>query len=267
MSADMNELELDIHRYVDDALDTKKRVRIEQAMQADAGFASKIDAYSRQCEGLKVLFAALPDMHTRVMHAERSFQFPAFRIPRFHQGALAASLLLLGGVGGWSGALMTAGIDDGVYYAGRADQVAMEGFSAHRVFVVDRRHPVEVGREEEAHLVAWLSNRMEREILAPDFSSAGLELVGGRLLPSADGPSAQLMYENLHGDRVTLYLRAGRSEPEDGIIEKNGDLQAVLWSSHELDYAVIGGVDTSQLLALSKITGLKSMKDTGKIET
>lgn len=267
MSADMNELELELHRYVDGALDAEGCARIEQAMQADADFAGKVEAFRRQREGLQMLFAALPETNAKTVRTERAFRLPAFRMPQLRQGALAASLLLVGAAGGWSGAVMTAGLDDGVLYAGRGDQVAMEGFSAHRVFVVDQRHPVEVGREEEAHLIAWLSNRMEREILAPDFSSAGLELVGGRLLPSADGPSAQLMYENTRGDRVTLYLRAGRSEPEDGVIERNGDLQAVLWSSHDLDYAVIGGVETGQLLALSKLTGLKTMKDAGETET
>jgi anti-sigma factor RsiW len=266
MSADVHDLERDlrfeqdVHRYVDCALDAEGRARIERAMQDDAALARKVEAFRRQRDGLQKLFAALPDTRARIADAPQRRQPPLFRLPRLRDGAIAASLLAAGAIGGWSGAVVTADLGGGVRYAGRIDPVAMEGFSAHRVFVVDRRHPVEVGRDEEAHLVAWLSNRMEREILAPDFSSAGLELVGGRLLPSVDGPSAQLMYENADGDRVTLYFRAGHTEPKDGVIETDGDLRAVLWASHELNYAVIGGVDTKELLALSRLTGLKDMR-------
>lgn len=264
MSSDRNDLESSLHAYIDGVLDNEACVRIEQAMQTNAAFARKIEALRRQREGLRILFATLPEMQPETVHAERILRIPSFPVLRLRQGALAASLLCIGAAAGWSGSQMTTGPERESLYAGRADQVAMEGFSAHRVFAVDQRHPVEVGREEEAHLVAWLSNRMERKILAPDFSSAGLDLIGGRLLPSVNGPSAQLMYENKRGDRVTLYLRAGQSEPEDGVSEENGNLKAVLWSSHDLDYAVIGNVKTGQLLALSKLTGLEAMKDASK---
>lgn len=263
MSADMNDLELDLHGYVDGALDADGRARIERAMRDDPALARKIAAFERQRDGLQRLFAALPEGHPRKVRTRSAFRFPVFRMPPMAQGALAASLVLAGAVGGWSGAVMTADLGNEVQYAGGVEQVALEGFSAHRVFVVDRRHPVEVGRDEEAHLVTWLSNRMERDILAPDFSSAGLQLVGGRLLPSGNGPSAQLMYENDRGDRVTLYLRAGNAGPQDGIVETDGDLRAVLWSSQDLNYAVIGDVETGELMALSRLTGLKAMHPAG----
>lgn len=259
MAPDMTNLELDLHRYVDNQLDLDGRKQFEEALLTHPELANKVVEYARQRDGLQTLFAALPDARAQISDCHRPLPFAKGQWSTLRQGALAASLLLVGLIGGWSGALLTADTGRGVQYAERVDQVAADAFSAHRVFVVDRRHPVEVGREEEAHLVAWLSNRMEREILAPNFSSAGLELVGGRLLPSSDGPSAQLMYENSQGDRVTLYLRTGNAEPADGVIEKDGDLKAVLWSSHDLNYAVIGGVETSKLLDLSKLSGLKSL--------
>ena len=40
-----------------------------------------------------------------------------------------------------------------------------------------------------------------------DLRDHGFELVGGRLLPDGPGKSAQLMYQNAQGVRVTVYLR------------------------------------------------------------
>ena len=89
---------------------------------------------------------------------------------------------------------------------------------AHSVYVPEVRHPVEVKAQEE-HLARWLTRRLEMPVKLYDLRAQGFELVGGRLLPDAQGPSAQLMYQAI-GEvpagqtplRVTVYLR----KPEDG---------------------------------------------------
>ncbi|MBC7975048.1 MAG: hypothetical protein H7138_08690 [Myxococcales bacterium] len=54
------------------------------------------------------------------------------------------------------------------------------------------RHPVEVKAQEE-HLSRWLTRRLNVPVKLFDLWAQGFELVGGRLLPDAEGPSAQLM--------------------------------------------------------------------------
>ena len=92
---------------------------------------------------------------------------------------------------------------------------------AHSVYTPEVRHPVEVSvregdlaqqKAQEEHLARWLTKRLAMPVKLVDLSAQGYILVGGRLLPDANKPSAQFMYENAQGKRVTLYLR----KPEPG---------------------------------------------------
>ena len=65
---------------------------------------------------------------------------------------------------------------------------------AHAVYVPEVRHAVEVKAQEE-HLSRWLTKRLDVPVKLFDLREHGFELVGGRLLPDANGPSAQLMYQ------------------------------------------------------------------------
>ena len=80
-----------------------------------------------------------------------------------------------------------------------------EALDAHRLYVVDVRHPVEVPGDEKAHLQQWLTRRCGRTVQAPELEATGLKLVGGRLLPGPTGPASFLMYESASGERFTVY--------------------------------------------------------------
>jgi hypothetical protein len=58
-----------------------------------------------------------------------------------------------------------------------------------------------------------LTRRLSVPVKLFDLRSEGFELVGGRLLPDANGPSAQLMYQDAMGQRVTVYLRKSIRRP------------------------------------------------------
>ena len=62
-------------------------------------------------------------------------------------------------------------------------------------FSVEARHPAEVLAEEGGHLVQWHSTRLQRPLTAPDLTARGFRLMGGRVLPTANAPAAQLMYD------------------------------------------------------------------------
>ena len=85
-----------------------------------------------------------------------------------------------------------------------------------------------------------------------DLRAHGFELVGGRLLPDLAGPSAQLMYQNADGQRVTLYLR----KPEAGAdtafrFQREGDLNLFYWVEDGFGCALVGKLAREQLLALA----------------
>ena len=83
-----------------------------------------------------------------------------------------------------------------------------EALTSHVVYSADHRYPVEVPGAETAHLQQWLSNRLDRTVVAPDLSALGYHLIGGRLLATErGGAAALLMYDDASGHRLSLLLR------------------------------------------------------------
>jgi anti-sigma factor RsiW len=123
---------------------------------------------------------------------------------------------------------------------------------AHSVYVPEPRHAVEVKAQEE-HLARWLTRRIEVPVKLFDLRALGFELVGGRLLPDGPGKSAQLMYQDGAGTRVTVYLR----KPEQGAdaafrYERHGDLGLFYWVEDGAGYALVGALPRERLLALAE---------------
>ena len=133
---------------------------------------------------------------------------------------------------------------------------------AHVVYAPEVRHPVEVNvvegtpaeqRAQELHLARWLTKRINMPVRLYDLRPHGFELVGGRLLPDATGPSAQLMYQNSAGQRVTLYLR----RPEAGAAtsfryQREGEVGMFYWIEDGYGCAMVGTLPRERLLALAE---------------
>ena len=168
------------------------------------------------------------------------------------RAAMAAGLLLTGGVIGaligrqWPMAEPAAPVA-----AAPGGWVQRAAF-AHSVYVPEPRHAVEVKAQEE-HLARWLTRRIDVPVKLFDLREFGFELVGGRLLPDGPGKSAQLMYQDAQGLRVTVYLR----KPDEGTdaafrYERQGDLGMFYWVESGAGYALVGALPKEQLLALAE---------------
>ena len=123
--------------------------------------------------------------------------------------------------------------------------------SAYRTFVVDTAHPVEVKATEQDHLVQWLSNRLGQSVKAPDLTEFGFRLMGGRVLPAAtSGVAAQLMYDDDHGTRLTLYLRNGESGETSYSFVREGNVSAFYWIDRGLGFAISAAASRERLLPI-----------------
>lgn len=195
-------------------------------------------------------------------------------LPVWKQAAMAASLLIVGGlVGGaltgryLSHAMVESAVvnQDGIAQpvsTNRANDWPRRAAVAHAVYVPEVRHPVdvnvaegaaEVQKAQEEHLSRWLTKRLGMPVKLFDLGAQGFSLVGGRLLPDAHGPSAQLMYQAANGQRVTVYLR----KPDDATsaafrYEREGPLGLFYWVESGAGYALVGDLPRHQLLALSE---------------
>ncbi|MGE0256053.1 MAG: anti-sigma factor [Alphaproteobacteria bacterium] len=239
--------EEDLHAAADGNLQPDRRATIDAHLARDPEAAAEVDAWRRQNEALHALFdrVAAEPVPTQLRPAN-------LRAPRLRpatialRAAAAVALLLAGGLAGWLGHER--------YGDGTAPQLAIlarEAVMAHRVYSVEVRHPVEV-RAEEAHLVNWLSRRLEHRVNAPDLGAAGWKLVGGRLLPAQTGPAAQFMYESPDGERLTLYIRTNRTSDttQFRVVEDNG-FTAFYWLDGPLGYALIGKASREKMIGVA----------------
>lgn len=236
----------ELQAYVDRELDDERRAQIDRWLEQNPDEAATLTHYRAQNEALHDAFEPLLSRPTpdrfRDLQSDRRAAPQIWRI-----AALVA--LFVGAGGGWLA-------NDYMQVRPNAELALTRGaLLAHRTYESEVRHPVEVAANEEQHLVAWLSNRLEAPVSAPDLSKRGFQLVGGRLLPASSGPAAQFMYENVNGDRLTLYVERNREGDETAFrFAAEDDISAFYWKDGPLAYALIGRTGRDQLLGLARAT-------------
>lgn len=237
----------DLHAWADGRLDGKRRAEVE-AWLADhpESAAALIDwraLNTRLHAGYDpVVVEAVPARLRAVVRAPRK----VLRI------AAAVGWIALGSVLGVGAGYRLGGGQAGGEHAGDGSPaaVARRAAVAHAVFTPEQRHPVEVGADQEQHLIAWLSKRLGKPLQVPDLSAHGYQLMGGRLLAAEAGPSAQFMYQNDGDERLTLYVSADpeqRRNTEFRFADEAG-VSVFYWVDDGLAYALSGRLGRQSLL-------------------
>jgi anti-sigma factor RsiW len=171
---------------------------------------------------------------------------------RWAQAAMAAGLLVAGGLMGALGTWQWQHGKTAQSAAASSIGWVQRAMFAHDVYVPEPRHAVEVKAQEE-HLSRWLTRRIELPVKLFDLREQGFELVGGRLLPDGPGKSAQLMYQDAQGVRVTVYLRKPDDSTEAAFrFERHGELGMFYWVESGAGYALVGALPRERLLALAQ---------------
>ena len=231
----MNDLsEADLQAYADGNLPEERRAAVAAWLAAHPEDAERIETYRRIAEELRTSYDAV--LHEPV--PERLQR--ALPRPRMRRFALVAGWVVLGvalgGIGGWQlrGMQATPSAGDG------AGALARRAAVAHATYSPEVRHPVEVGADQEAHLVAWLSKRLGTQLRAPKLEAVGYSLVGGRLLPGENGPVAHFMYQCNRGTRVTLYVRSDMSSNRSTAFRyaREGNVGVFYWVDGRSGYAL-----------------------------
>jgi anti-sigma factor RsiW len=235
--------EADLHAHVDGVLPAGRAVEVDAYLADHPEEAARLAAYREQILALHREFDPVLDerLPHRLEVPRRYWARPLLRY------AAVVAWFALGGAIGWQ------------LHAYTADQRAettswpRRAAIAHVVYSPEVRHPVEVGADQEAHLVAWLSKRLGTPLKAPHLGDLGYTLVGGRLLPGERGPVAQFMYQEGKGQRLTLYVRVN---PDDSgetafrFAHEHG-VGVFYWLDRKLGYALSGEVDKKELLRVA----------------
>ena len=260
--------------WIDGELPPERRAEVEAWLRDHADDAARVRAWSADARSLRsaldpVLDEAAPAALTQTVWRKAPAVLPNLAWARW---AAAFALFVLGGVIGaglmWRVQGHSPSAVAAVAPAAMASAWVQRAAVAHSVYVPEVRHPVEV-RAQEEHLSRWLTRRLDVPVKLFDLREQGFELVGGRLLPDASGPSAQLMYQAItppgaastaaKPERVTVYLR----KPDDATpaafrYEQQGELGLFYWvegksaNSGPTGYALVGSLPRDKLLALAE---------------
>ncbi|MCW5609677.1 MAG: anti-sigma factor [Rubrivivax sp.] len=256
--------------WVDGELDAAEHARVEAWLRQHPEDAEMVRQWAADRDALRALLADADDEPLPAALGETVWRGAAPSTPgrrgvgrwrsarRGGRGCLAGALLA-GGAGVWQWqqrppalqaqrTLPAPGAPSAVTDAGWVQRAAQ----AHSVYVPEPRHAVEVAAQEE-HLARWLTRRIEVPVTLFDLSAEGFRLVGGRLLPDGAGKSAQLMYQDGEGRRVTLYLRKPEPGSETAFRwEQQGELGLFYWVEPGAGFALVGALPRERLLALAQ---------------
>lgn len=239
--------ESDLHAYTDGQLDSLRHAEVEAWLAVHPNDAERVASYRRQNAALHAMFdpvlnEAIPQRFAR---PERQ---PWSMLPQLRYAAVAA-WLAIGGTLGW----FLHGAQEGDSTASMA--LVHQAALAHAVYAPEVRHPVEVGADQEAHLTAWLSKRLGTPVKVPHLGATGYELVGGRLLPGSNGPAAQFMYQDAHGQRLTLYVRTDKGDNQETAFRyaREENVGVFYWIDGPFGYALSGDLEKTELLRVAQL--------------
>jgi anti-sigma factor RsiW len=233
----------ELHAYADGQLPADRVGVIEEYLASHPDTASRVAAGRAQAAVFsgkwgKVAGVTVPGRLQPDRIAVRSKGFGR------KMAAAAAIAFAIGAAAGWFGRDFVLGGSN----AEIARALADAAIEAHRIYVVEVRHPIEV-RADEAHLVPWLSRRVGQPLKAPDLAPEGLKLLGGRLLSGPQGAAtAFFMYEGGAGERVTLTTARAMREGETAFQWRAaGDVGAIAWIEGGLAFVVAGPAERERL--------------------
>lgn len=260
----------DLHAYADGRLPAARRAAVEAYLAAHPGAAAEVAAWRETDAQLHraldpLLNEPVPQRRipAAILGAARRPTTTGFGAMRgWGVVALSVACLAIGSGAGW----LSRGV---VERTMPMQRFANDALVSHVVFAPESKHIVEVPADEEAHLVTWLSRRLDAQLHVPNLRSLGYRLIGGRQTVVADAPTAMLMYEGPGGTRISVQLRRMPSNRDTGfrletLAPDNRVLQAIhpavdhpppmafYWADHGLGFAVAGPLGRTQLLEVAQ---------------
>jgi anti-sigma factor RsiW len=232
----------ELHAYVDSALPADRVAAVEAWLAADPEAAARVAAWRAQAVLIRgrwqpVADEPVPDrlrLERIVLRANTAWRKIA---------AAAIVAFAIGGAAGWfAHEYMGSARNQEI-----ARAIADAALEAHRLYIGEVRHPIEV-RAHEEHLLRWLSRRVGQPVRAPDLTGEGLKLLGGRLLPGPKSPTALIMYEGAGGERITVTCtRAADQGSTSFHWRAAGEIGALAWIEGGLVFVVAGPAQRERL--------------------
>ncbi|SFR45659.1 Transmembrane transcriptional regulator (anti-sigma factor RsiW) [Yoonia tamlensis] len=234
-----------LHAFVDGQLDDADMAIVEAYLNENPDALDDVTAWEQQNAAINALYPArdTPPSMPALPTEPANTNAPS----GLSWAAIAASVMMLavGLAGGW---IARGNQTNPALIA----SLVQEAVQAHAVYSIDPHRPVEVAASDEETLIRWLSNRVGEPLQAPDLTTNGFTLVGGRLVSATEGPAAQFMYEDATGKRITLFaVKGATGQLASFNYNQTGDTGSFYWEDANLSYAIVGDVDREALNQLA----------------
>ena len=235
----------ELHAYVDNELPAERRGDVEAWLAGHPDDAARVQSWRAMAEMLHTRYDSVADEAVpKRLEIERLVRQPR----KLVYGAIAATLVAFAAGGGVGWLAHGAAASPSAFQT-----LTVDALDAHRLYVVEVRHPVEVPGSERAHLQQWLTKRCGWIVRAPELDATGLKLVGGRLLPGPDGPASFLMYESASGERFTLYASRAKIEAAQMRYTAAENSGAMYWSEDNVGYVLSGPINKDRLKEVARL--------------
>jgi anti-sigma factor RsiW len=234
----------ELNAYVDGEVSAERRAAIEAWLATHPEDAARVAQWKAQADAIRARYGVIATERVparlnldKIMRGSRSWRALA--------AAAVVAAFLIGGIAGWFVHNASAPAPSAV------DLATADALSAHKLYIAEVRHPIEV-RANEQHLLPWLSRRVGTTLRAPDLETFSLKLLGGRLLPGPVGPAALFMYESPTGERYTFYASRAKAPRSALRYHAEEGAAAVLWVESDIGYVVSGPADRERLLRIAQ---------------
>ncbi|BCO27699.1 hypothetical protein MIZ03_2588 [Rhodoferax lithotrophicus] len=257
----------DLHILVDGQDTPAQLAALQEKLTDDPAGRVRLAQWQKQRHALHDLHSKMQDEvppHALIQLAQRAQRARQTTQHIRHYGSMAAGVVMAFAAGWlansrWQTSDMQNLSAPTVARAQFEQNFVHQASLAHRVFVPEVRHPVEVSAQEQAHLLQWLSKRLGKTLKVPDLTTQGFELMGGRLLPGDTGTRAQFMFQNTRGQRITLYLGALNQVVEPNLprqetafrYEPQAGVPSFYWMDQGFGYALAGELPRAELMKLA----------------
>ncbi|MBL4615620.1 MAG: anti-sigma factor [Magnetovibrio sp.] len=239
----------DLNAYMDGELDACAIAEVEAWLHDHPEDAARFAAVRADKVALHdlydpVLEEDVPNEIEQILKQPR----PRFKIPTGIWITASVVMLFIGVTAGWN---LRGQQGDAPAFVHKA--FAERAIGAHVVYASEVRHPVEVGADQETHLVTWLSKRLGTAVKVPDLGERGFSLIGGRLLADESKPAALFMFEDTMGRRVTVYVKAQEGKDTTFRLARTMEANAVYWVNAPLAYVLTGDLGREELLNIANL--------------
>lgn len=245
--------ERDLHGYLDGELCIERRAEVEAYLAAHPEQAARLADYGSLTLDLHRLFDSIEtpvNTEVEILTEDLERAFGRRRLVRRFAGVAAVAAILV------TATVLATGVHDRFRQAeDRFLAFTQQATDAHMLFAGNAQSVDDSDFDSTTTVVSWLSQRLTGvPVRAPDLSAIGYDLTVERILPSEDGPAAQLMYENeTKSHPLTLFIGKSRDKRQNAFtFVQNEELSIFYWQEGPFAYSLAGKLARNDLLAIAE---------------